>query len=65
MNRQFHQARRTIDIDAIEMSPRSAANRTGTVDQGVCTVNQATEVVGILKITLDPPYINAGRSFAD
>jgi hypothetical protein len=63
VDRQIYQVRRTIDIDAIEVSPRRTANRSRTVYHGICTVNQTTEACDVLKITLNPPNFNAGRSF--
>jgi hypothetical protein len=63
IDRQFYQAGHTIDIDAIKLCPRGTANRTGTMYHGICTVNQAPEAFGVLKIPFDPPNINAGRSF--
>jgi hypothetical protein len=63
IDRQFYQACHTIDIDTVELCPRGTANRTGTVDHSICTVNQTTEAFGVLKITFDPPDSNVSRSF--
>jgi hypothetical protein len=62
-NRQFYQACHAIDVDAIELCPGGTANRTGTVHHGICSVNQATEALAVLKISFDPTHINVSRSF--